>query len=367
MHMKHLIPAGLLAGCFLSACLESQPAPDIPTRTSAEFTTSIVAEGFTKPWSVAELPDGGFLVTEIAGKLFRVAPGGAKTEIAGLPTDIFVAGQGGLLDVVLAPDFSTSGTIYLSHAYGDKDANGTALVRAMLSGNRLTNAKELYRATPPKSAAQHFGGRIVVMPDGAIMLTLGDGFAFREDAQKPETDLGKILRITPDGTATRYTSGHRNVQGLAYDAQTQTLWEHEHGPRGGDELNRIIKGQNYGWPIATYGTDYQGARITPHKTYPGLTDGVHTWTPSIAPSGLSIYRGALFPEWNGDALAGGLASKDLRRLDIENGKVVGEVDLLSDLNARVRDVRVAKDGAVLVLVEGDKDTTGEGYLLRLAP
>jgi len=205
------------------------------------------------------------------------------------------------------------------------------------------------------------------MPDGAIMLTLGDGFAFREDAQKPDTDLGKIMRIAPDGTATRYTSGHRNVQGLAYDNPTQTLWEHEHGPRGGDELNVITAGKNYGWPIATYGTDYQGARITPHQTYEGLTDGLHVWTPSIAPSGLAIYRGALFPDWDGDALVGGLASRDVRRLDIENGKVVAETDLLSDLNARVRDVRVARDGAVLVLVEGDKDTTGEGYLLRVTP
>ena len=362
--MKIQMMAVVLSSFVLSACLQAQPVPELPERPSTDFTVTAVADGFSKPWSVAELPAGqGYLITEISGQLFRVSVDGAKTEITGLPSDIFVGGQGGLLDVVLAPDFAISGTLYLSHAYGTQDANGTALVRAKLSGNALTEMTEIYRANPPKAAASHFGGRIVAMKSGDIFLSLGDGFAYREDAQKPDTDLGKIMRIAPDGTATAHTLGHRNVQGLAYDAATDILWEHEHGPRGGDELNRIVSGENYGWPIATQGVDYQGAQISPHQTYPGMTDPVHVWTPSIAPSGLAIYRGTLFPEWEGDALLGGLASRDLRRLDLENGKVVAEIDLLSDLDGRVRDVRVARDGAVLILIEGEAD----GRLLRLTP
>ena len=219
------------------------------------------------------------------------------------------------------------------------------------------------------------------MPDDTLVLTLGDGFAYREDAQKAETHLGKIVRLTRDGGVPAdnpfkgktkdgrefkpqiYSLGHRNPQGLAVDRETGILWSHEHGPRGGDELNIITAGANYGWPLATKGRDYQGARITPYESFKGTVDPVHSWVPSIAPSGLVIYRGDLFPEWSGDALIGGLASRDLRRVDLENGKSVGEEDLLSDLNGRIRDVREARDGAVLVLIESGED----GRLLRLAP
>ena len=381
---------GFMGGvALLTACLEAQPAPDLPQRPSTEFTVTEIQTGLSKPWSVAELPDGGYLITEKPGKLLRVSGGGDRSEIGNLPTDIYASGQGGVLEVRLAPDFETTSEIYLSYSYGDDDANGTALLRAILAGDTVENPTVIFRTSPPKTGNSHFGGRIAFLPDNTLVLTLGDGFAYREDAQKADTHLGKLVRLTRDGGVPEdnpfskvnrdetgkitsqsislelpqiYSVGHRNVQGLAYDAQTDRLWEHEHGPRGGDELNIIKPGANYGWPIATKGVDYNGARISPYETFSGTVDAVHGWTPSIAPSGLAIYRGDMFPEWDGDALIGGLASRDLRRVDLENGKSVGEEDLLSDLDGKIRDVRIARDGAVLVLID-----SSNGKLLRLTP
>ncbi|MEP4052686.1 MAG: PQQ-dependent sugar dehydrogenase [Litorimonas sp.] len=371
----------VLAASALTACLEPQPAPELTQRPSTDFRVTEIQTGLKNPWSVAEQPDGAFLITEKSGKLLSISDGGDRVEIEGLPTDIYASGQGGLLEVVTAPDFSTSADVYISYAYGTDEANGTALLRAQLDGNVLKSPTVIFRSSPPKTAASHFGGKIAFLPDDTLVLTLGDGFAYREDAQKADTHLAKLVRLTRDGGVPQnnpfvgqskdgrefkpqiYSIGHRNPQGLAYDAQTNTLWQHEHGPRGGDELNQIEPGANYGWPLATEGRDYQGARISPYETFAGMVDPVHGWTPSIAPSGLAIYRGNMFPEWRGDALIGGLASRDLRRVDLENGKSVGEEDLLSDLDGRVRDVRVARDGAVLLLVEDSED----GKLLRLTP
>ena len=371
----------VLSAGVIAACQEPQAEPEISQRLSTEFEIAIVAEGLKNPWSVAELPGGDYLVTEISGSILLVSQAGERTELLGEPKDIYVSGQVVLLDVVLAPDFETTRELYFSYAYGTKAANGTALIRGQLDGRVLAKPTVIFRSSPPKAAASHFGGKIAFLPDDTLVLTLGDGFAYREDAQKADTHLGKLVRLTRDGGVPQdnpfigqskdgrefkpqiYSMGHRNVQGLAYDAPTNTLWEHEHGPRGGDELNRIEAGANYGWPLATKGRDYQGARISPYETFEGMVDPVHSWVPSIAPSGLAIYRGALFPEWNGDALIGGLASRDLRRVDLENGKSVGEESLLADLDGRVRDVRVTKDGSILVLIEGGEN----GQLLRLLP
>ena len=367
---------------LLAGCLEPQAAPDITKRPSTDFTLIEIQSGLESPWSVAEIPgDGGYLITEKGRKLWHVKGTNQKTEIRGLPDDIYVAGQGGLLDVVFAPDFLETSEVYISYSYGSRDSNGTALLRARLEGDQLQNPIVIFRASPPKAAASHFGGKIVFLPDNTLVLSLGDGFAYREDAQKADTHLGKLVRLTRDGGVPQdnpflgkskdglefkpqiYSLGHRNVQGLAYDGPTNTLWEHEHGPRGGDELNRIEAGENYGWPLATTGLDYQGARISPYETFEGMIDPVHDWVPSIAPSGLMIYRGDLFPEWDGDALIGGLASRDLRRVDLENGKSIGEESLLSDLDGRVRDVRLAADGGVLVLIEDSEN----GRLIKLLP
>ena len=373
---------GMCAAIFmLVACQEPQPAPDLTTVPSTAFTVTDLQSGLANPWAFAELPDGTFLITEKSGTLLRVSTRGDREEIKGLPADIYASGQGGLLEVALAPDFKTTSEIYVSYSYGNDDENGTALLRAKLDDGNLINPLVIFRASPPKAAASHFGGKIAFLPDDTLVLSLGDGFAYREDAQKADTHLGKLVRLTRDGGVPQdnpfigrskdgrefkpqiYSMGHRNVQGLAYDAQTKTLWEHEHGPRGGDELNRIEPGANYGWPLATTGRDYQGARITPYETFDGTVDAVHGWTPSIAPSGLAIYRGDMFPEWNGDALIGGLASRDLRRVDLENGKSIGEESVLADLDGRIRDVRIGQDGSVLVLIESGTN----GRLIRLTP
>ena len=368
------------AAFILSACLEPQIAPDLPQRPASDFKIETLADDLANPWSVAELPQGGWLITEKAGRLIWLN-GTQRREITGLPEDVFSDGQGGLFDVILAPDFESSQEIYLSYSYGTSDANGTAIIRARLDGIRLDTPVIIFRASPPKFAASHFGGRLAFLQDESLVLTLGDGFAFREDAQKADTHLGKLIRLTKDGGVPEnnpflgvekdgvaykpqiYSIGHRNVQGLAFDVETGDLWAHEHGPRGGDELNLIKAGANYGWPLATTGTDYQGARISPYESFAGTEAFVHDWVPSIAPSGLVIYRGDLFPDWQGDALIGGLASRDLRRVDLENGKAIAEEDLLSDLDGRIRDVRVDGQGAVLILL----DDVEVGKLLRLTP
>lgn len=361
--MKKVGLIGMTA--LLAACLEPQLAPQLAERSSADFTIEVVADGLNTPWGAAELADGSFVVTEKQGALKHIKNDGEIVDIKGLPSGIFTQGQGGLLDVHAEAD----GHLLMSHSYGTWDANGTALIRAKLEGDRLVGATEIYRAAPPKAAASHFGGRIQTLPGGDIILTLGDGFSEREAAQNPESHLGKIMRIHANGAPPAvYTLGHRNVQGVHYDAQSGALWAHEHGPRGGDELNLIIEGENYGWPVATSGLDYNGAKISPFKTYDGMTAPVHDWVPSIAPSGLTIYRGELFAGWNGDAFVGGLASRDLRHLKIENGKVIKEEKLLGDMQARIRDVRTGSDGSLLILNNTKIDMEpGGGQLLRLTP
>jgi len=362
---------------LMTACLEAQPAPDLQSRPSTDFNVEIIADGLNTPWGVSPMPGGGYLVTEKQGVIKRILPNGKIGRVTGGPADIYTEQQAGLFDVLIAADYTDNLIIYFAYAYGDAGANGTALYRAELprpgthdgaDGLTLTGGQDIFRSDA-KDTASHFGGRIVEMPDKTFILTLGDGFAYREAAQDKTSHLGKIIRLNRDGSAANgnpfadqnnikpeiYSLGHRNVQGAHYDATTQTLWAHEHGPRGGDELNIITPGQNYGWPTATTGRDYNGAKISPFDSYAGMQAPIHDWVPSIAPSGLVIYRGDMFPSWNGDALVGGLAAKSLRRVDIENGLVVGEVILLADLNARVRDVRMDKDGAVLLLTNTKKD------------
>ncbi|WP_298915114.1 PQQ-dependent sugar dehydrogenase [uncultured Algimonas sp.] len=384
--MKQWVPGlSCLALIGLAACLEAQPAPDRPERPLSDFRIETVADSLPAPWAAAALPQGGYLVTGKLGRLWIVRDGN-RQEITGLPREIIALannriatdGQGGLLDVALAPDFAQTGTIYLSYSYGDWDANGTALLRATLDGDRLRDPVTIFRAGPAKEAGSHYGGKIAFPGDGTLLLSLGDGFSLREEAQKTDSHLGSVVRLMPDGgTPTDnpdfgdgaklqlFSIGHRNVQGLAIDPDTGAIWQHEHGPRGGDELNRLEAGANHGWPIATHGRDYQGARISPTEDHAGFTAPVHVWTPSIAPSGLAIYRGDLFPDWQGHALVGGLASGDLRRVDPISGE---ETILLSDAKTdddpfRVRDVDVEADGSVLVLVEDAKT----GHLLRLRP
>ena len=365
----------------LSACSgqEDGVASPRPAATTSQTALNVqtIADKLGAPWSVAVLPDGSFLVTERGGQLLRVSRDGSRTEITGLPEDIYVEGQGGLFDIVLAPDYTDTRTVFLSYAQGTKKANRTAIIRGQLEDGKFVASKVIFTASPDKDTNAHFGARMVFLADGTLVMTLGEGFAYREAAQDKASLLGKTVRLNQDGSAPGdnpfigtdgvrpeiYSLGHRNAQGLHFDSVSGKLWAHEHGPKGGDELNLIKAGRNYGWPIATTGIDYNGAKITPFQSYKGMEPFVTDWVPSIAPSGLTIYRGDLFPDWNGDAFVGGLKSHDLRRVDLEDGKFVREEILLADLNARIRDVRTAPDGSILILT----DDKTNGKLLRITP
>ncbi len=377
-------------GMVLANCLEPQAAPRLDSGNH-DFTVTPLASNLSTPWSVTPLPrnvDGTdelaparYLVTERGGALKLLGGDGRLITLAGLPDDIYARQQGGVFDVVLAPDFASSQTLFISYARGTRRHNGTVIISAKLGDASLTEVKDIFVAAPTKDTASHFGGRMVILPDETLVLTLGDGFTYREAAQDKQSHLGKIVRINLDGSVPRdnpfvggetqnseitnriYSYGHRNVQGLFYDDKTKVLWSHEHGPRGGDELNIIKPGENYGWPLATTGVDYNGARISPFKTLEGTQPFVKDWVPSIAPSGMTVYNGTLFKDWQGDIFVGGLASRDLRHLEMDGIKFVKETKLLSKLNGRVRDVKEDLDGALLVLIE---DSTN-GQLLRLAP
>jgi glucose/arabinose dehydrogenase len=343
---------------------------------SAQYTVSTVASGLDFPWSLAFLPDGAMLVTERPGRL-RVIRGGqlVAEPVAGVPT-VLVGGQGGLLDVVLHPQFATNGIIFLTYGAGESSANATHVARAHFDGSKLTDVKDIFVATPAKETMNHYGGRMAFLPDGTLIVALGDGFNHREEAQNLNSHLGKIVRINEDGSVPQdnpfvgrsdakpeiWSYGHRNVQGLVYDALDNRLYEHEHGPRGGDELNLIERGKNYGWPVITYGIDYNGAVISPLKEREGMEQPMKYWDPSIAPSGLAIYRGTKFPAWSGDLFVGALVNRSVVRVDMENGKVAGEEELFKELEKRIRDVREGPDGLLYLTTDEEG-----GSVLRVEP
>lgn len=324
-----------------------------------------VAEGLDFPWCVAFLPDGRLLVTELGGTLREVSPEGALSDpIAGVP-EVHRLSQGGLFDVLLHPGFAGNQTLFLSYAAPPADDNATEILRARLVDGALVDAEVIFSVEPRKPTAVHYGGRMDFLPDGTLLLTSGDGFDFREAAQDLGSLLGKTVRIHADGRIPDdnpfvghdgahpaiYTYGHRNAQGLAV-APDGTVYLNEHGPRGGDETNRLTPGANYGWPAVTYGIDYNGAYVSPFQEAPGMAAPLDHWTPSIAPSSLAVYAGDRFPDWQGDLFAGALVDEEVRRLDVENGAVVGEEALFSELGRRIRDVR-AHDGYLYVVEDGE--------------
>jgi aldose sugar dehydrogenase len=334
-----------------------------------------VAGGLEHPWSLAFLPDGRMLVTERPGRLLVLERGRAPRAVAGVPK-VFAHKQSGLMEVSLHPRFAETGWVYLTYVHGELRRNELRLARARLVGERLDGLKVIFRG-PAKATPVNAGGRMSWLPDGTLVLAVGDGWDYREQAQRPETLLGKLVRLRDDGSVPAdnpfvgrpgarpeiWSIGHRHPQGLAYDPVRRTLFENEHGPRGGDEVNVIRRGGNYGWPIATYGRDYSGAPISPFKARPGLTGPLLHWTPSIAPSGLAVYRGGLFPGWEGDLLTTALAGKHLRRVDLDRaGRVLGQEELLADRGVRFRDVRVGPDGAVYLLTD-----EAEGEVLLVTP
>jgi glucose/arabinose dehydrogenase len=341
-----------------------------------EYRVDTIAKGLEFPWSLAFLPDGRMLVTERVGRLRVIDKGVLLPDaITGLP-EIFVSGQAGLFDVVLDPDFATNQMLYLSFAHGSKNKNHTRVIRARLVGDALQEVTPIFTVKPAKRGDVHYGARMAFLPDGTLVIGTGDGFNYREQAQKLGNHLGKIVRIHTDGTVPAdnpfvgnakalpeiYSLGHRNVQGMVFNAVTGKLFAHEHGPRGGDEINIIEAGRNYGWPLITYGVDYSGAIISPYTEKPGLEQPLVHWTPSIAPAGMTMYRGNLFPQWQGSLFVSALAGEIVQRVPFVDGRAGPQESLFGELHTRFRDVRTGPDGALYLLT--DKSF---GRVLRVVP
>jgi glucose/arabinose dehydrogenase len=343
-----------------------------------DLAVETVAKGLDHPWALAFLPDGRMLVTERPGRMRIVgAEGKLSPTLAGLPK-VFAAGQGGLHDVALDRGFAQNHTIYFCYAEPVGAGARTALARARLTDEgtpRLDAVEVIFHQDGPLSSGNHFGCRIVQAPDDALFLTTGDHFITRDQAQNLANHLGKIIRIRPDGSVPPdnpfvgkgdakpeiWSYGHRNAQGLALHPTSGKLWEHEHGPRGGDEINLIEKGKNYGWPVIGYGIDYSGAKIHASPRKDGMEQPLWYWVPSIAPSGMAFYTGDLLPAWRGNLFVGALAGQLLVRLELDGDKVVREERLLRELRERIRDVRQGPDGALWLLTD-----SSAGRLLRLA-
>ena len=334
-------------------------------KSNAAFEVTVVAKGLEKPWSVEPLPGGDLLVTEKPGRLRIVsAKGELGQPIAGLPR-VDARGQGGLLDVALSPKFESDRTIYFSFSEPREGGNGTSVVRAVLSGNALNDVRVIFRVMPTYNGSLHYGSRLAFGPDGMLYVSSGErsDTPMRKYAQDPNSTLGKVTRVSPDGSKFEvWSMGHRNVQALTFDPQGR-LWVVEHGTRGGDELNLVQKGKNYGWPLVAYGHEYSGKPIAGSMTAKqGYEQPAYYWDPVIAPSGAQFYTGDAFPAWRGSLFIGGLKDRFLVRLHMENGKVVGEEHLLADRGQRVRDVRQGPDGALYVVTD-----ESNGELWRISP
>ena len=341
---------------------------------SPSYQIDTLLSGIDSPWSLAFLPNGDMLITELGGKLRRVHDGQLNEHaIEGVP-DVYFEGQGGLMDVIIDHDFARNQRLYLSFSYGDSRGNATRLVSAKLEGNRLLDLQVLFTASPLKRTPHHYSGRIVQLQDSSLLLTVGDGFNYREQAQRLDNHLGKIIRILPNGEVPEdnpwvndpeaqpeiWSMGHRNMQAIVA-APDGTIFNNEHGPQGGDEVNIIQPGLNYGWPVITRGIDYNFASITPFTQYPGMQQPLVDWTPSIAPAGMTYYTGNQFPEWQGDLFAVSLAQKSVRHIDLDQNRVVSEQRIFPELDQRMRDIRTGPDGALYILTDGK-----EGKLLRIS-
>jgi len=377
-----LVPilAPILALTALASSGSAQAAdPTFPT-SAGDVTVQTVATGLAHPWSLAFLPDGRMLVTERPGRMRIVTrEGKLSPPLTGVPP-VLARGQGGLFDIVLDRGFANNRTIYFSYAEPFDGGGRTALARAQLDAGetpRLTELTVIYRQHGPASRGQHFGGRIAQGADGNLFLSNGEHFIDRDLAQTLDNNLGKIVRITPDGAAPNdnpfvgksgarpeiWSYGHRNPQGLAINPADGKLWEQEHGPMGGDEVNIIVPGHNYGWPLISYGVNYDGTPVGTGKAQlAGMDEPAWHWTPSIAPSGMTFYTGGLFKAWNGSLFSGALKFQLLSRLELKGDKVVKEERLLQGLRERIRDVRQGPDGALYLLTDNSA-----GRILRVAP
>ena len=340
------------------------------------YHVETLTDGLVHPWAMVWLDDERILISERAGNLRLFENGQLRDEpVSGVP-DSFVRAQGGLQDLILHPDFESNGWIYLSLAHGDARANATRVVRGRIDGNAWVDNEVIFTAEPTKPTAVHYGARMAFKNDGTLLISIGDGFDLREEAQHLTSHIGSIVRVTDQGEVPDnnpfvddedalpeiFSYGHRNAQGLIVDPDTGLIWSHEHGPRGGDELNLIRAGANYGWPVATHGIDYSGARITPYTSRPSMVDPLIDWTPSIAPAGMSQYRGELFPDWEGHLLVASLAERSLRLVRIEGETAIDDEIIPLELGRRLRDVQVGPEGALYLLTDEP-----DGSMLRVTP
>lgn len=367
-----LAPLLIVAASSIACAAENAPPAE-----HGPIRLVTVAEGLEHPWGLAFLPDGRALVTERPGRLRIVTQDGAVgSALDGVPA-VDATGQGGLLGIALDPDFASNRLVYLSYAEPREGGNGTAVARGRLGERGLADVEVIFRQQPTVRGGHHFGSRLVFARDGRLFVTLGERNSERARAQTLDSHIGKVVRIERDGAVPAdnpfvgragalpeiWSYGHRNVQGAALHPGTGELWTNEHGPKGGDELNRTLAGLNYGWPKVSHGVEYSGATISESPTASGIEPPVHYWVPSIATSGMLFYTGDRFPGWRGNAFVGGLKSKQLSRLEMDGNKVVHEDVLLRGvLDQRVRDVAQGPDGLIYLLTDED-----DGRLLRIEP
>jgi glucose/arabinose dehydrogenase len=370
----------LIGGMILTLSATTCAVPETRTLDAGgiQVEAETIASGLEHPWSLEFLPDGGAIVSERPGRLRLMDPEGSLSQpVDGVP-EVVARGQGGLLDVALAPDFAQSGTIFFTFSEPGDGGQGTTLARARLVTEgqpRLDDVDVIFRMAKKTGTTHHFGSRIVVMPDGTLMVTTGDR-GDGERAQDMRDSAGAVIRInadgsipsdnpSPDGSGSLpevWSKGHRNVQGAAYDPVTKGLLTVEHGARGGDEVNRPEAGKNYGWPVISYGVDYSGAKLGVGTEAPGYEQPLFYWDPSIAPSGLAVYEGEMFPEWKGDLLVGSLKFELLSRLDRdESGRIGEEERMFEGEFGRIRDVKVAADGSIWLVTD-----ESDGAVIRIS-
>ena len=372
----------LLTVFAITACTQKgadAPRSDTTPPTHLKINIETMATGLEYPWGIVFLPDGSALVTEKAGRLRLLKDGKLSTPISGVPLVLY-KGQAGLFDVALHPDFATNQFVYLSFAKGTEKDNATTVIRAKFDGKTLSAVTQIFESNPHKKETNHFGARILFLPDKTLLLSLGEGFSYKDEAQNLMSDFGKTMHLRDDGVPIDdhqfstsndqnvkshkgiFSYGHRNPQGLAFDKATNTIYENEHGPRGGDEINVLVTGKNYGWPKITYGVDYTGLPISDKVAMDGMEQPLLYWVPSIAPSGMTFYDKDLFADWQGDLLVSALAGEQLRRVELKAGKVLKQETFLTELKTRFRNITTAPDGSIWVLTDEP-----EGRVLKLTP